>query len=428
MHFAARSALLASCLALRAHAMPVASYSVVDVDGGSSTTDATSEQPETVYHTVTKSPEAKEPEPTTVSVSVTVVETTSITPTAAAAESTNASSSTSESSSSSLNALSVLSSAQSTFSAYNTSKSIPSALPATTHAPSNQTSTSAAAAPLEESDSDEGCEVARVTVTADVPDAEETSAPPTEQYTNAPGSTVTLLSTTTVIPAAAPTSYYDDGMWHTSYAIKPSGSPEAEAAPVPVEQQKQQTNQTAPSFAGNSTSQATNGTYHARRQLNAATPTINQPSAGTGAPEMLVHPFMPLGSGASIARRQLATGTAAGFLEPRQLGTGTSAAGVWPRQLATGTAAAPLWPRQLATGTAAAGVWPRQLNGDDAAPVAEGTSAPQATGILARAAPTGDAVADPEVLLASAPTAASIVGRAIPTGYSVVSWNETAAA
>lgn len=397
MHFAARSALLASCLALRAHAMPVASYSVVDVDGGSSTTDATSEQPETVYHTVTKSPEAKEPEPTTVSVSVTVVETTSITPAAAAAESTNASSSASESSSSSLNALSVLSSAQSTFSAYNTSKSIPSALPATIQAPSNQTSTSAAAAPLKESDSDEGCEVARVTVTADVPDTEETSAPPIEQYTNAPGSTVTLLSTTTVIPAAAPTSYYDDGMWHTSYAIKPSASPDAEAAPAPVEQQ---TDQTAPSFTGNSTSQAANGTYQARRQLNAATPTINQPSAGTGAPEMLVHPFMPLGSGASIARRQLATGTAA----------------------------APLWPRQLATGTAAAGVWPRQLNGDDTALVVEGTGAPQATRIAARAAPTGDAVADPEVLLASAPTAAGIVGRAVPTGYSVVSWNETAEA
>jgi hypothetical protein len=74
MHFAARSALLASCLAISVQALPV-TYSVVDVDGGSAANGGASDQPATIYQTVTKSTEAEEPEATTVSVSITIVET-----------------------------------------------------------------------------------------------------------------------------------------------------------------------------------------------------------------------------------------------------------------------------------------------------------------------------------------------------------------
>ena len=76
MYFSARSALLASCLAISVQALPV-TYSVVDVDGGASANGApgSNDQPATVYHTVTKSQDVEEPEPTTVSVSVTIVET-----------------------------------------------------------------------------------------------------------------------------------------------------------------------------------------------------------------------------------------------------------------------------------------------------------------------------------------------------------------
>jgi len=206
------------------------------------------------------------------------------------------------------------------------------------------------------------------------------------------GETVTLLSTTTVVTDAAPTSYYDDGMWHTRYAIKPSAAPEKPAAkvddaapkikivfeaagknkpaseaedpaskvadvPPPAEEEKQpapQTNETLSDTATNTTSQATNGTYHARRQLQpiAATPTMNE-VAGTGVPEILVHPIRPQPSG----------------IVPH----------VEPNVIAARAAA-----------------------------------------------PTGDATALGDVLSADVDSKAdSAAERAAPMGYSVVSWNET---
>lgn len=401
MHFSARSALIvSSCLALGVRALPV-TYSVVDVDGGASATTAlagsgsdsgassngSADQPATVYHTVTKSTDVEEPEATTVSVSVTIVETKHAMP-----KPTNASSSSSfsldsasstpspseasakapsaTSTPSSTDALSVLSSAQSTWMTRHTS-SMPSqpAEPAT-----NQSPSPSAAPHSKPADLGEDCDAANATVTASVPDVKETIVP-SQAHSN--GGTVTLLSTTTVVTDAAPTSYYDDGMWHTRYAIKPSAvpekpeeaspkvnivfeaagkkqsAPESDEAEPKAEDVSGPAEKKQPEPQTNTTSQATNGTYHARRQVEpvAATPTFGE-GAGTGAPQMLVHPIRPQPSGI------------APHVEPNV--------------------------------------------------------------VAARAAPTGDAAAAVEVLSArNDPTAAGIAQRAAPTGYSVVSWNET---
>jgi len=166
-------------------------------------------------------------------------------------------------------------------------------------------------------------------VTADVPNVTETIV---SSKVHSKGETVTLLSTTTVVTDAAPTSYYDDGMWHTRYAIKPSAAPgkpaerendaapkvdivfeaagtkksapahdevkpKAEDASVHAAEKKQPAPQTNETVA-NTTSQATNGTHHARRQAQhiAATPTQGK-IAVNGAPEILVHPIRPQASG-----------------------------------------------------------------------------------------------------------------------------------
>jgi hypothetical protein len=173
-------------------------------------------------------------------------------------------------------------------------------------------------------------------VTSDLPNVTETVVPPQD--------TVVVLSTTTIVTdaaAASTTSYYDDGMWHTRYAIKPSAAPEkpvakTEEAPpnvnivfeaagkkqvdeaefkvedVPAPAEKKQT------VATNTTSQATNGTYHARRQSKpvAATPTMNE-EVGTGVPKILVHPISPQASGVAplvepnVVARAAPTGDAA---------------------------------------------------------------------------------------------------------------------
>jgi hypothetical protein len=375
MHFSARSALIvSSCLALGVRALPV-TYSVVDVDGGSAaaatpaagsgsgsgaSSDGSADQPATVY--VTKSTEVEEPEATTVSVSITIVETKHAMPkpTNASSSSSSASSNSSPSpskasakapsttltpsSTNTLDALSVLASAQSTLMTRHTKQSpSPSAAPQSSYV-----------------DLGEDCDCANVTATADIPNVTETVVPTQE--------TVVILSTTTIVSdAAASTSYYDDGMWHTRYAIKPSavpGKPAAKAenaehkvnivfeaagkkvedVPAPAEKKQPEPQSNEPVSAV-----ATNGTYQARRQVQpiAATPTLNE-EVGTGVPRILVNPIRPQPSGV------------APHVEPN---------------------------------------------------------------VVARAAPTGD-VAD--VLAAEVdPTAAGLAERAAPTGYSVVSWNET---
>lgn len=180
-------------------------------------------------------------------------------------------------------------------------------------------------------------------------DAEETV---TATRVSTEGQTVILFSTTTVTPAAEPTSYYDDGMWHTRYAIKPAASPKAESpfskgddiAPQFVDTTKPaHANQ---NVATNATIKAVDDTNHARREVNtsASTPTVpaNPNTAeGSGAPLMLIQPLLP---------------------EP--------------------------------------------------------------TGTAARAAPTGDAAAAPDVLAADDTPAVEQIARRAST-YSVVSWNET---
>jgi hypothetical protein len=307
MHFSARSALLASCLAISVQALPV-TYSVVDVDGGSAANGATgsADQPATIYQTVTKSQDVEEPEPTTVSVSVTIVETqhASATSTSASSSSSSLSSSTSSQQASAQasspasspiatptgtqDALSVL---QSTFLTSHTSVvSTPSAKSTITQAPSASSASQASPSSTEE------CDASSVTVTAEVTDAEEFS-------------TVVLLSTTTITPSAAPTSYYDDGMWHTRYAIKPAASPapvipatkDDDAAPKSNKPSKPLDDKPAngkPNPATNATSQAGNATYHSRREIDTVASTSTVPAVAadnvpevSDAPLMLVQPL-----------------------------------------------------------------------------------------------------------------------------------------
>jgi hypothetical protein len=326
MHFSARSALLASCLAISVQALPV-TYSVVDVDGGSAANGApgSTDQLATVYQTVTKSAEVEEPEATTVSVSITVVETehasasasetstdvssfssslsSSFSSSVASAQASSSASSPAATSTTSQDALSVLQSAKSTFQTRPTSiVSTPSANPTITQAPST-----AAASQASQTDSESECEASSVTVTAEVTDEETVTA----THVSTKGNTVVLFSTTTVTPAAASTSYYDDGMWHTRYAIKPSASPEAaspaakhddaapdfEAASRPDGDKPAHANG---SVAANTSSQPANATYHARREVDtvAPTPTVHavpggSSGEGSGAPLMLVQPLLP---------------------------------------------------------------------------------------------------------------------------------------
>ena len=337
MYFSARSALLASCLAISVQALPV-TYSVVDVDGGASANGApgSNDQPATVYHTVTKSQDVEEPEPTTVSVSVTIVETQQASATSASASSSSSSLSSSVSSSpdsaqaslsasspaaTPTDASSAFESAKSTFLTRHTSiVSTPSGKPAITQAPSPSPSSQASP-----SSSSEECEASSVTVTAKVTDAEETV---TATQVSAELSTVVLLSTTTITPAAAPTSYYDDGMWHTRYAIKPAASPEPvspatkddDAAPKfdkpskPVDDKLAHANQNT---AANATSQAGNANHHARREIDPVAPTSTVPAAavdsateGSGAPLILAQPLRPEAPGTACPSEALAAGAA----------------------------------------------------------------------------------------------------------------------
>ncbi|GAB7323672.1 hypothetical protein MBLNU13_g07149t1 [Cladosporium sp. NU13] len=353
MHFSARSVLLASCLVISVPALPV-TYSVVDVDGGSAANGAPGpdDQPATVYHTVTKSQDVEEPEPTTVSVSVTIVETQQ-----ASATSTNASSSSSSLSSSASSstvsaqasslpsspaatptdtqdALSVLESAKSTFLTRHTSiVSTPSGKPAITQAPS--ASPSSQASP---SSSSEECEASSVTVTTEVTDAEETV---TATQVSSELSTVVLFSTTTVTPAAAPTSYYDDGMWHTRYAIKPAASPEPvapatkddDAPPMSDKPSKPVDDKPAhaePNTATNASSQAGNANHHARREIDPVAPTSTVPAiAADSIPEVSGTPLMlvqPLRQEASSSATPSDASTADAAVSPDVLSTGDDTA------------------------------------------------------------------------------------------------------
>jgi hypothetical protein len=315
MHFSARSALLVSCLAISVNALPV-TYSVVDVDGGSAANGATgsADQPATIYQTVTKSQDVEEPEPTTVSVSVTIVETQHATAASTSASSSSSSLSSSASSqqasaqasssasiptaipASTQDALSVLESAKSTFLTSHTSVlSTPSSKPTVTQAPSASSASQASSSGTEE------CDASSVTVTAEVTDAEETV---TATQVSSQFSTVVLLSTTTITPSAAPTSYYDDGMWHTRYAIKPAASPapvipatkDDDAAPKldkpskPVDDKPANPN---PNAVTNATSQAGNATYHARREVDSVAPSSTVPAvAADSVPEVSDSPLM----------------------------------------------------------------------------------------------------------------------------------------
>jgi hypothetical protein len=141
-----------------------------------------------------------------------------------------------------------------------------------------------------------------------VTDAEETV---TATQVSAEFSTVVLLSTTTITPVAAPTSYYDDGMWHTRYAIKPAASPEPvapatkddDAAPKfdkpskPVDDKQAHAN---PNNATNATSQTDNATHLTRHEIDPVAPTSTLPAVAaigvteeSGAPLILAQPLRP---------------------------------------------------------------------------------------------------------------------------------------
>lgn len=251
----------------------------------------------------------------------------------------------------------------------------------------------ASASHASHSESSEDCDATSVTVTADVPDA---------TVVTTKGNTVILFSTTTVTPTGAPTSYYDDGMWHTRYAIKPAASPEAEKPSANDEG-------AAPKFDKSTHRQALNGTHHDRREAETLDATPTAPSTangsgavGSGAPLMFAQPLLPRATGIA-ARAVLPTGD----VVARALPTG----GVAARALPTGGIAA----RAVPSGEVVARAVP---SGNIAA------RAVPSGGVVARAVPTGSVGESSEVLSADElPVIANLARRA--PAYSVVSWNET---
>lgn len=124
--------------------------------------------------------------------------------------------------------------------------------------------------------------------------------------TPAIGGTVTLFSTTTVTPAAESTSYYDDGMWHTRYAIKPAASPQAEQPPSTNDDAVPNFDKSPAPVEDEQTRDATNRTSHGRRDASDPTTATTPngvapatPSEDTGAPLMLVQPLLPQATGAA---------------------------------------------------------------------------------------------------------------------------------
>ena len=168
MRFSANSLLIATAyLAINTHALPrpAVSYSVVNVDGGSQTPPSV---PTTVYQTITESSGSKS------TVSITIVETPSSTPVI----------------------------------------SVPTTIFHTEHGAATETALipevslpvvphSSSADPPSPTGKDPEFHVP-------IPD------PPAPTPVS-PESVVTVVSVTTATPT---TSYYDNGMWHTSYAIK----------------------------------------------------------------------------------------------------------------------------------------------------------------------------------------------------------------
>ena len=220
MRFAATSSLIATgYLAVRTHALPrpVASYSVVNVNGG----PTSSSLPTTVYQTVT---ESSNPETTT------LVETSSIT----------------ENSPDRVPTTSIVISTDYTATWTGTPDRqptttntvlIPEASPAATKSESSTsaytTSSSFAYSNFPDLVATTSTSVftpGYTTVTA-VSTAESSAATPSTSsfaYSNFPDLVATTSlpapteTTVTVVSTAVPTttSYYDNGMWHTSYAVK----------------------------------------------------------------------------------------------------------------------------------------------------------------------------------------------------------------
>ncbi|KXL45780.1 hypothetical protein M433DRAFT_196061 [Acidomyces richmondensis BFW] len=181
MGFLLYSLITTSYLAVAAKALPkphaAVTYSVVNVDGGSTTQAAA--PPTTIYETVT---ELQSPPPAIgTTVSVTILETPSLTQ----ATSTKSMS---------------------------LSPSFSSVFPAP-----SLTSSSAGASVITAS----GPELIDPTPTSSSSVFPSSSDPVVEVSAFGPETTVTVTSVSVEIPAPSSTTYYDNGMWHTSYPVKP---------------------------------------------------------------------------------------------------------------------------------------------------------------------------------------------------------------
>jgi len=200
MQFLIRAIIATSYFAITAKALPkpyaAVTYSVVNVDGGSST-QAAAATPTTIYKTIT---ESQSPPPVVeTTVSVTILESPST---------TQATSTRSVASSTSLS--SVFSTATSTSSAVaasvNTTYWPESIDPITTSSSSFLPSTS--------------------------------GDPVIEVSAYGPEATVTVTSVSIETPTPSSTTYYDNGMWHTSYPVKTWWTP------LPASQTRSARNQT----------------------------------------------------------------------------------------------------------------------------------------------------------------------------------------
>nr|OQO25896.1 hypothetical protein B0A51_06161 [Rachicladosporium sp. CCFEE 5018] len=215
MRFSVRSAVVTSLsLVAVASALP-ASYSVVDVDGGSAT-DAASSQPTTIFQTVTAPSLPQSTKETTVL--VTIVEAPTV------ATSTTSSSSTRSTTSITSTSAPVTSSTTSTRSTTSTPTTSSAAIISTSSTllstSTSITSTLLVPTTIIATDVLVSTITAASVTTAIEPTTTTTTAFSTTITTVINDTTLTIVSTLTATPSQSSTAYYDDGMWHTYYPIK----------------------------------------------------------------------------------------------------------------------------------------------------------------------------------------------------------------
>lgn len=209
-----------------------------------------------------------------------------------------------------------------------------------------------------------------------------------------------MVDTVTATPSPTSTSYYDDGMWHTYYPIKPQES----------------------IFADYKQAAAASAAPTAFPQFNHSVSTL--PSSTFA--EIVPRQLLATGVAAAVKPREAVAGTAAEVYaraEPTGVVNEKRAAPsgfVYERRaVPSGTIAEELVDREVEAGSIVALDQRAAATGAPIARRAAGTAAV----IEQRAAGTGILIDE-----RAAPSAAPLTVRVAPAPYKVVSWNETTSA